>query len=183
MRAGIERMQWRKFEYVRRGAANTAMTRWRGSTSSHRMRSCNSASRLPTQRWMPKPNDKCWRGRGRSMMKLSGSSIASGSRLPETYHMTTLSPARMYWPPSSVSCVGRAKPLVSYRVIVELISATTTKTGLTVRCELDTGQYPNGIVVLDAEMAAINIKPAEFHGEWNYTISPNYHAPNRAFVS
>jgi hypothetical protein len=67
--------------------------------------------------------------------------------------------------------------------IVELISATTTKTGLTVRCELDTGQYPNGIVVSDAEMAAINIKRAEFHGEWNYTISPNHHPPNHAFVS
>jgi len=47
--------------------------------------------------------------------------------------------------------------LVSYRVIVELISATTTKTGLTVRCELDTGQYPSGIVVSDAEMAAIGL--------------------------
>jgi len=48
---------------------------------------------------------------------------------------------------SFISQNWRAKPLVSYRVIVELISATTTKTGLTVRCELDTGQYPNGIVV------------------------------------
>jgi len=76
---------------------------------------------------------------------------------------------------SFISQNWRAKPLVSYRVIVELISATTTKTGLTVRCELDTGQYPNGIVVSDAEMAAINIKRAEFHGEWNYTISPNHH--------
>jgi len=49
-------------------------------------------------------------------------------------------------------------------VIVELISATTTKTGLTVRCQLDTSQYPSGIVVSDAEMAALNIKRAEFHG-------------------
>src|SRR6266436_4045673 len=57
------------------------------------------------------------------------------------------------------------------------------KTGLTVRCELDTGQYPNGIVVSDAEMAATNIKRAAFHGEWNYTISPNHHRPNHAFVS
>ena len=78
---------------------------------------------------------------------------------------------------SFISQNWRAKPLVSYRVIVELISATTTKTGLTVRCELDTGQYPSGIVVSDAEMAAINIKRAEFHGEWNYTISPNPHPP------
>src|SRR5271165_258399 len=46
---------------------------------------------------------------------------------------------------SFISQNWRAKPLVSYRVIVELISATTTKTGLTVRCELDTGQYPSGI--------------------------------------
>jgi hypothetical protein len=76
---------------------------------------------------------------------------------------------------SFISQNWRAKPLISYRVIVELISATTTKTGLTVRCELDTAQYPSGIVVSDAEMAAINIKRAEFHGEWNYTISPNHH--------
>src|SRR5208282_944251 len=69
-----------------------------------------------------------------------------------------------------------------HRVIVELISATTTQTGLTVRCELDTGQYPSGIVVSDAEMAAINIKRAEFHGEWNYTISPNDDLPNRALI-
>ena len=69
------------------------------------------------------------------------------------------------------------------RVIVELISATTTKTGLTVRCELDTGLYPSGIVVSDAEIAALNIKRAEFHGEWNYTISPNTYPPNCAFIS
>jgi len=79
---------------------------------------------------------------------------------------------------SFISQNWRAQPLVSYRVIVELISATTTKTGLTVCCELDTGQYPKGIVVSDAEMAALNVKPAEFHGEWNYTISPNTDPPH-----
>ncbi len=84
---------------------------------------------------------------------------------------------------SFISQNWRAKPLVSYRVIVELISATTTKTGLTVRCELDPGQYPSGIIVSDAEMAAINIKRAEFHGEWNYTISPNTYPPNCSFIS
>jgi hypothetical protein len=68
---------------------------------------------------------------------------------------------------SFISQNWRAKPLVSYRVIVELISATTTKNGLTVHCELDTGQYPSGIVVSDADMAAINIKRAQFHGESN----------------
>jgi hypothetical protein len=66
----------------------------------------------------------------------------------------------------------RAKPLVSYRVIVDLISATTTDTGLTVSCELDTNLYPKGVVVSDQEMAALNITRAEFHGESNYTIKP-----------
>jgi hypothetical protein len=84
---------------------------------------------------------------------------------------------------SFISQNWRAQPLVSYLVIVELISATTTKTGLTVRCELDTGLYPSGIVVSDAEIAALNIKRAEFHGEWNYTISPNTYPPNCAFIS
>ena len=66
----------------------------------------------------------------------------------------------------------RAKPLVSYRVIVDLISATTTDTGLKVRCELDEKSYPKGIVVSDQEMAKIKILRADFHGEWNYTILP-----------
>ena len=64
----------------------------------------------------------------------------------------------------------RAKPLVSYRVIVDLISATTTDTGLRVYCELDDNAYPKGIAVSDKEMDAINMTRAEFHGEWNYTI-------------
>src|SRR5215204_278999 len=56
----------------------------------------------------------------------------------------------------------RAKPLVSYRVIVDLISATTPDTGLTVRCDLDANPYPKGIAVSDQEMAAINITRADF---------------------
>jgi hypothetical protein len=66
----------------------------------------------------------------------------------------------------------RARPLISYRVIVDLISATRTKTGLSVRCELDEARYALGIVVSDAELAAINISRDEFHGDWNYTIHP-----------
>jgi transposase len=73
---------------------------------------------------------------------------------------------------SFISMNWRAKPLLSYRVIVDLISATTTDTGLTVQCELDTNLYPKGIAVSDKEMAAINITRADFHGEWNYTITP-----------
>src|SRR4051795_9638644 len=67
----------------------------------------------------------------------------------------------------------RAWPLVSYRVIVDLISATTTRTGLTVHCELDKSHYPKGIVVSDEQMASLNITRHDFHGEWNYTIHPS----------
>ena len=74
---------------------------------------------------------------------------------------------------SFISQNWRARPLVSYRVIVNLIAATTTSSGLSVHCELDSRRYPKGIVVNDKEMAAISIKPAKFHGDWNYTISPN----------
>ncbi len=73
---------------------------------------------------------------------------------------------------SYISRNWRAKPLVSYRTIVELIGATTTKTGLAVRCELDQRAYPKGIRVSDEDMAALNIHRDPFHGEWNYTIKP-----------
>jgi hypothetical protein len=66
----------------------------------------------------------------------------------------------------------RGKPLVSYQAIVQLIAGTTTRTGLNVKCGIDPNLYPAGIKVSDAEMAAINLMPHEFHGEWNYSISP-----------
>ena len=66
----------------------------------------------------------------------------------------------------------RGKPLVSHQVIVQLIAATTTKAGLTVRCELDQNIYPAGVKVSDEDLDAIEILRHEFHGEWNYTISP-----------
>ena len=66
----------------------------------------------------------------------------------------------------------RATPLISRVAIVELIGNTTTKTGLTVRCELDTATYPKGIKVSDQQMATLNLNTDTFHPEWNYTISP-----------
>jgi len=66
----------------------------------------------------------------------------------------------------------RGRPLISLETVVELIASTTTRTGLTVRCELDTRSYPKGIKVSDAEMKTLNIKGDPFHPEWNYTISP-----------
>jgi len=73
----------------------------------------------------------------------------------------------------------RGKPLVSHQVIVQLIAATTTKAGLKVRCELDPNSYPAGIKVSDAELQAVNLRRHDFHGEWNYTLSPNPPAPKR----
>ena len=66
----------------------------------------------------------------------------------------------------------RAKPLVSYLVIIQLIASTTTGTGLTVACQLDDAVYEKGIKISDVEMASLNVTPASFHGEWNYTIAP-----------
>jgi hypothetical protein len=67
----------------------------------------------------------------------------------------------------------RGKPLVSYAVILSLIAATTTTTGLTVESVLDTQTYPAGIKVTDEEMATIHLEREAFHGEWNDTISPH----------
>jgi hypothetical protein len=66
----------------------------------------------------------------------------------------------------------RGKPLISYLVIVQLIASTTTEAGLQVTCRLDEKTYEKGIKVTDAEMATLNIRPATFHGEWNYTFIP-----------
>jgi len=73
---------------------------------------------------------------------------------------------------SFISISWRGKPLRSFRTIVQLIAATTTETGLTVRAELDENKYPKGLKVSDAQIAAVNIFPHDFHGEWNYTIAP-----------
>ncbi len=67
----------------------------------------------------------------------------------------------------------RGKPLVSYAVILSLIAATSTTTGLTVESVLDTTRYARGRKVTDEEVATIQIERDEFHGEWNYTISPH----------
>jgi hypothetical protein len=66
----------------------------------------------------------------------------------------------------------RGKPLVSHQVIVQLIANTRTEAGLTVACRIDTGAYQKGLKVSDDEMHALNIQPANFRGEWNYTFAP-----------
>lgn len=65
----------------------------------------------------------------------------------------------------------RGRPLTSLEVTVNLIAATTTKTGLSIQAALDLGAYEKGIEVSDEELAQVQLKPADFHGEWNYTIT------------
>lgn len=77
---------------------------------------------------------------------------------------------------SHVTMNWRGRPLVSHEVIVELIAATTTKTGLHVRCDLDDNLYPKGIKIPDKEMAGLALMRHDFHGEWNYTIHPQAEA-------
>jgi Rhodopirellula transposase DDE domain len=74
---------------------------------------------------------------------------------------------------SFISMNWRGRPLVTYRTIVELISATTTKKGLTIRAEEDLNYYETGTKVTKAELAAVPLTPHEFHGDWNYTIAPS----------
>ena len=62
------------------------------------------------------------------------------------------------------------------RAVVELIGATTTKTGLKVECAIDTGTYEKGVKISDAEMAHLDITGDQFHPEWNYTIKPRQSA-------
>ena len=66
----------------------------------------------------------------------------------------------------------RGQPLISHAAIVNLIAATTTQTGLKVRCELDRRTYEKGITVSDEQMAQLRILADTFHGEWNYTVIP-----------
>lgn len=74
---------------------------------------------------------------------------------------------------SFISRNWRGRPLTDYQTIVELIGATTSTTGLTVRCELDRTLYPAGIKITDADMRTLNISTDTFHGEWNYIVRPN----------
>jgi hypothetical protein len=73
---------------------------------------------------------------------------------------------------SAITQNWRGKPLVSHEVVVNLIGATTTQTGLKVKSELDTNQYPAGRIVSDDELSTIHIRRDVFHGDWNYALLP-----------
>jgi len=73
---------------------------------------------------------------------------------------------------SAITQNWRGKPLTSHEVVVKLIAATTTRTGLKVRSELDEGKYATGKKVSDTEMETLNLRAEPFHGEWNYSLLP-----------
>jgi hypothetical protein len=74
---------------------------------------------------------------------------------------------------SHITMNWRGRPLVSHDVVVQLISATTTRRGLRVHAEADSGSYPPSIKVSNEEMAALHLHQHPFHGEWNYTLLPS----------
>jgi transposase len=78
---------------------------------------------------------------------------------------------------SAISANWRGTPLVSHEVIVNLIAATTTRTGLRVQSAIDSNPYPAGVTVSDADMATLYLEADPFHGEWNYTLRPRLTLP------
>src|SRR5215467_14290031 len=78
---------------------------------------------------------------------------------------------------SHITMNWRGRPLTSHEVIVNTIAATTTRTGLTVRAELDPGSYPEGVKISDEQMTALPLDRHDWHGDWNYTLRPEPPAP------
>jgi transposase len=72
---------------------------------------------------------------------------------------------------SFITINWRGRPLTTMRTIIELISATSTSTGLSVQADYDPGWYPKGVKITDKELAALPLTPNKFHGEWNYTLN------------
>jgi hypothetical protein len=72
---------------------------------------------------------------------------------------------------SFITMNWRGRPLTSLRIIIDLISATSTKTGLTINAAYDPNWYPKGLRITDKQLAAVPLRPHDWHGEWNYTIN------------
>ena len=73
---------------------------------------------------------------------------------------------------SFISINWRGRPLLSHQVVVQLIASAKTETGVNIVCDIDWGHYPKGIKIPKAALKELNIKYDDFHGDWNYTISP-----------
>jgi hypothetical protein len=73
---------------------------------------------------------------------------------------------------SFISRNWRGKPLISHQVIIDLIAATTTTTGLTVKSKIDTNTYEKGLKIFDQQMTELQLRREKFHGDWNYKLLP-----------
>lgn len=143
------------------------------------------------QRWWKKMGAKRYRGAKRLLITADGGG-SNGSRcrlwkvalqdladrLEIPIHVCHFPPGTSKWNKIEhrmfchITQNWRGRPLVSHDVIVKLIGNTATAQGLKIKAEIDTGNYPTGIKVTDQELAAVNLKPAMFHGDWNYCILP-----------
>lgn len=116
-------------------------------------------------------------GRRNRLWKVSLQQLADETGLE--IHVSHFPPGTSKWNKiehrlfSFISKNWRGRPLETVAVIVSLISSTTTDRGLTVQCVVDPNQYERGVKVSDIELNAVNMREDAWHGEWNYTISPN----------
>jgi hypothetical protein len=115
-------------------------------------------------------------GSNNRLWKVSLQQLANETGL--TLHVCHYPPGTSKWNPiehalfSFISINWRAKPLICYEFMLELINHTTTKSGLTVSAMLDQQSYPTGIKISDDQMEHLNILRDEFHPDWNYTVKP-----------
>jgi len=111
---------------------------------------------------------RCWKAGLQRLATKTGMNITVCHFPPGTSKWNKIE-HRMF---SHITMNWRGQPLLSHEVVVNLIGGTTTRKGLQIKAELDRSTYATGLKVTDAEMDKLRITPAEFHGEWNYTIRP-----------
>ena len=115
------------------------------------------------------PRTRLWRHEVQRLADVTGLKIRVCHFPPGTSKWNKIE-HRMF---SFVSLNARGKPLESLEVVINLIAATTTSTGLKIYAQLDDRSYEKGVEVTDAQLAAVNITRHGFHGDWNYTITPS----------
>ncbi len=143
------------------------------------------------RRWWYSMGRRCY-PRGRQLLITAAAGGSNGARvrlwkweLQKLADETELHIAVCHFPPgsskwnkiehrlfSAISQNWRGKPLVNHEVIINLISATATNNGLRVESQLDRNLYPKGIKISDKQMAEVQLRREEFHGDWNYSILP-----------
>src|SRR5450755_1127077 len=147
-----------------RGFCETARSGIRLEPRSHlaRLRNCSRAGGSNASR------SRLWKVGVQRLADLSGLHIHVSHFPPGTSKWNKIE-HRMF---SFISKNWRGRPLVSYQTIVDLIANTRTTTGLKIKAKLTRRTYPSGMKIPASQMAELNLKPAAFHGDWNYSLSP-----------